>query len=79
MTSNNPVIGSWLDVVFHLYMISCNLVKSSWQDIVFHSYMISNNPVIGSWLDIVFSFIYNYYMLQIFLTKLPLKKQKISH
>ena len=47
MTSNNPVIGSWLDVVFH-------------------SYMISNNPVIGSWLDIVFSFIYDYYMLQIF-------------
>ena len=54
MTSNNPVIGSWLDIVFHLYMISCNPVKSSWQDIIFHSYMTSNIPVIGSWLDVVF-------------------------
>ena len=53
---NNPVIGSWLDVVFH----SC---------------MISNNPVIGSWLDIVFSFIYNYYMLQIFQQNITLFKK----
>ena len=57
MTFNNPVKGSWLNVVFHLYMISCNPVKGSWQDIVFHSYMISCNPVKGSWQDIVLSFI----------------------
>ena len=79
MISCNLLKSSWQDIVFHLYMISYNLVKSSWQDIVFHSYMISNNPVIGSWLDIVFSFIYDCSMLQIFLTKIPLKKQKISH
>ena len=28
MTSNNPVIGSWLDVAFHSYMISNNPVKA---------------------------------------------------
>ena len=27
MISNNPVIGSFLDIVFHSYMISSNLVK----------------------------------------------------
>ena len=27
MTFNNPVIGSWLNVVFHLYMTSNNPVK----------------------------------------------------
>ena len=46
MTSNNPVIGSWLDVVFSfIYMTSNNPVIGSWLDVVFHSYMISNNPV----------------------------------
>ena len=39
MTSNNPVIGSWLDVVFHSYMISNNPVIGSWLDVVFHTYM----------------------------------------
>ena len=45
MTFNNPVIGSWLNVVFHLYIISNNPVIGSWLDIVFHSYMISCNLV----------------------------------
>ena len=40
MTSNNPVIGSWLDVVFHTYMTSNNPVIGSWLDVVFHSYQI---------------------------------------
>ena len=29
MTSNNPVKGSWLDVVFHSYMISNNPFKKA--------------------------------------------------
>ena len=29
MTSNNPVIGSWLNVVFHSYMTSNNPVIDS--------------------------------------------------
>ena len=28
MTFNNPVKGSWLNVVLHLYMISNNSVKA---------------------------------------------------
>ena len=39
MTSNNPVIGSLLDVVFHLYMTSNNPVIGSWLDVVFLSYI----------------------------------------
>ena len=45
-----------------------------------HLYMTSNNPV--KWLLAMISYFhlyYDYYMLQIFLTKIPLKKQKISH
>ena len=34
MTSNNPVKGSWLDVVF-IHMTSNNPVKGSWLDVVF--------------------------------------------
>ena len=28
MISNNPVKGSWLEIVFHTYMISNNPVKA---------------------------------------------------
>ena len=74
MTFNNPVIGYWLNVVFHLYMISNNPVIGSWLYIVFHSYMTSNNPfkkALG-WI-VVLSFIIR--LLDV--TKYnPLKKQK---
>ena len=35
MTFNNPVKGSWLNVVFYLYMTSNNPVKGSWLDVIF--------------------------------------------